>query len=187
MNSTFANGGHCREGDIVLSLAHCSWAFMQGGGKRAAYVQLYTGCLGWADTNFPLYFLGFFINLSQPFSADSLGKWFKFLPVSIFSPMWIKEKWKGKTSPWNKKLPHCWGHQVFWSRETPQHMGAHISTASGSTPAAAAAVHAKPSTGGRDTCTASCSLDPDCKCRLPLGLSCAFSCTELHISIAKPQ
>lgn len=134
MNSTFANGGHCREGDIVLSLAHCSWAFMQGGGKRAAYVQLYTGCLGWADTNFPLYFLGFFINLSQPFSADSLGKWFKFLPVSIFSPMWMKEKWKGETSPWNKnkscliagaiKYFEAGRHHSTWVHISPRPRGA---------------------------------------------------------------
>lgn len=46
VNSTLANGGYCREGDTVLSLACCSWASMQGSGKTAACMQLCTGCLG---------------------------------------------------------------------------------------------------------------------------------------------
>lgn len=44
----------------------------------------------------------------------------------------------------------------------------------------------KPSTWGRVTCMARCSLDADCKCHLQ-GLRCAFSCRELHISYHPPD
>lgn len=48
----------------------------------------------------------------------------------------------------------------------------------------------KPSVWGRDTCMARCSLDADCKCRLPAprqGPRWAFSCREVHVSCHSPR
>lgn len=133
-----------------MSLAHWSRAFMQGHGKSTACVRLYTGCLEWADTNFPLYSLGFLVNRSQSLStALACGLSSSVFP---FSTLCEKKKWKGVyvggTSPWNRtKSCLVAAAQAFWSRETPWHVGARIFTASRNARAAATTAHTNPVSG----------------------------------------
>lgn len=184
VNSSLSNGGYCREEDTVLSLAHCSWASVQGSGKRAACMQLYTGWFGWANTNLPFCFLGFLVNLGQLLSTLLASN----LNPCLF-PFSALHKWK--TNAKGKLIPET-KIKVVWLLGEVKYfeVGRHHSTwLHGLCGACAAAspqprgvpvlllqlAHTKPNTGDQITCTARWSLDPDHKCRLSTGLSCAFS------------
>lgn len=95
----------------------------------------------------------------------------------------MDKKWKRETPPWNKNkgclLAGCL--EYFEAGRTHitrvQSLGEH--------PCCCRSDAHKPQHWG--LCPARRSLDPDRKSRLPGGLSCAFSCRELDISVAKPQ
>lgn len=113
-----------------------------------ASVQLLTGCLEWADTYFPLYFLGFLVNLSCPHSTVSACDLNSC--VFPFSTLRERKKWEGGTSPWSgTKSCLVAASQVFGSRETcfiwP--MGTPIFTASRNAHAAATSAHTNPAPG----------------------------------------
>lgn len=113
-----------------------------------ASVQLLTGCLERADTYFPLYFLGFLVNLSCPHSTVSACDLNSC--VFPFSKLHERKKWEGGTYSWSR-TESCLvaASRVFGSRETCfiWHMGAPIFIASRNTHAAATSVHTNPAPG----------------------------------------